>query len=206
MKRNFYSLSVLLLLLGSTSCVQMATSSERAAPTAAEPRSRTVYTPPTTPGARITAATVLHRVQVSHVFSDPASPDNFVLELRGARVSSGRLRLLVLGSRGDTLFQQQLPASVVLAAPAGPATPVREQEVNLLRGMNEFFAGQNFQQPAFDANAAQPAGLSGPDWNRLRRNPAAVVFRFVGADGQPNRLVYGPASARAVVLDGAMSL
>ena len=178
------------LLLAAASCV----STERE--TSAPGRSaRTEYTPPSGKGQRVSGATVLNTVQAEHAFSS-AAPDRFRLQLRGPRVLSGRLYLLVLRAQGDTLHQEVLPARVLRDS---TALTLRDQEISVLRGMNGFFAPAHFAAPALGAASARPATLSPAAWSTLRTDPQAVAFTYPTAQGE-HHLVYSPQLGRAVVL------
>ncbi|MGI4835055.1 MAG: hypothetical protein ACRYFK_16505 [Janthinobacterium lividum] len=184
------SLSLFSLLLAA-SCV----STERE--TSAPGRSvRTQYTPPSGKGQRVSGATVLNTVQAEHAFSSVAAPDKFRLQLRGPRVLSGRLYLTVLSAQGDTLHHEVLPARVLQDS---TALTLRDQEISVLRSMNNFFSPGHFSAAAGAAASDRPAALSPTAWNALRADPQAVAFTYPAAGG-PHRLVYSPQLGRAVVL------
>lgn len=184
----------LLLLLGA--CVSTERETSRPNPTATtDPRA--TFTPPSGRGQRVTGATVLNTVQATHVFSNPASPDRFVLQLRGPRVLSAQLHLAVLTSGGDTLRQEVIPARV-LADPQALTT--RDQEISVLKAMNNFFNANRFVTPAVAAAAHQPAGISAADWAAVRADARAVGFDYPAADGTLHRLAYAPKLGRVVLL------
>ena len=122
---------------------------------------RATYTPPApSERNRMSAATVLNTVQGSHVFSDPARPDRFVLQLRGLRILTGQVHLFVINPTGDTLRHEVLPARALLseAALADPAAAsTRDKEIAILKRMNSFFGPESFVQPAVPPTAEQPA-------------------------------------------------
>ncbi|NML64201.1 hypothetical protein HHL22_03185 [Hymenobacter sp. RP-2-7] len=182
--------ATLSLLLAAASCV----STERETSTPGRSL-RTVYTPPSGKGQRVSGATVLNTVQAEHAFSG-AAPDKFQLQLRGPRVLSGRLYLTVLSAQGDTLHREVLPARVLQDS---TALTVRDREISVLRGMNGFFNPGRFTAPAGAAPAARPATLSPTAWNTLRTDPQAVAFAYPTAQGE-HHLVYSPKLGRAVVL------
>lgn len=184
--------AALAALLLTASCVS--TERETTTPSRAP---RTEYTPPTGKGQRVSTATVLNAVQATHAFTGPSATDRFVLQLRGPRVLTGKLHLAVLGSRGDTLYREVLPARV-LQDPA--ALTVRDQEISVLRGMNNFFSASRFATPAVLAAAVRPANLSTADWATLRADPQATSFDYPAANGAQHRLVYSPKLGRAVLL------
>jgi len=165
---------------------------------------RTSYVPPApNERARLTSNSVLNTVRTTHAFSDPKSPDNFVLQLRGTRVLNARAHLIVTNSAGDTLRHEVLPAHAllnekVLADPA--AATVRDKEIAILRSMNNFFAANNFVQPAVPASAEQPAEVDTKTWQALREDPATVAFDYTGAGGAERRLAYARKLGKAVVI------
>ena len=193
------SLGAYLLLLTTASCV----SAERETATSSR-GPRTEFTPPKGRGERVGEATVLNTVRATHVFSDPQNPDTFVLELRGPRVLTGRLHLVVLDSRGDTLRHEVLPARALLTDPTlrdNQSASVRARELNVLGNMSTFFSDSHFAQPAVPAGADAPAGFDAQVWTSLRQDPAAVSFAYPGRSGGETRLAYSRQLRRVVVLE-----
>ena len=182
---------LLAALLFSASCV----STERE-PTTPTRDARAEFRPPTGKGQRVSGATVLNAVQATHAFTAPGAADHFVLQLRGPRVLTGKLHLAVLSSRGDTLYREVLPARV-LQDPA--ALTVRDQEISVLRGMNNFFNPGRFST-AVPATQAPPPSLSAADWTTLRADAQATSFDYPAANGAQHHLVYSPKLKRAVLL------
>lgn len=165
---------------------------------------RATYTPtPSGSRARVNGKTVLNTVRASHSFSNPNSNDNFVLQLRGERVLSGQVHLIVLNTTGDTIRHEVLPARALLAhADAGLArsASVRDQEIAILQGMNTFFAPAHFSQPAVPAGSEQPAEVDTKTWTTLREDPTAVGFDYTGAGGAERRMAYSQKLGKAVVI------
>jgi hypothetical protein len=190
--------AILVVLLAAASCVN----TERE--TASSSRGlRTEYTPPRGQGERVNGATVLNTVRTRHIFSDPKNPDTFVLQLRGPRVLSSRLHLLVISSRGDTLRREVMPVSVLLTDPTlkdNQSASVREREISVLRSMNTFFNDSHFVRPAVPTAATPPAGLDAEAWASLRNDPAAVGFDYPGSKGA-TRLVYARQLGRVVAIE-----
>ncbi|MGI4866513.1 MAG: hypothetical protein ACRYFZ_21500 [Janthinobacterium lividum] len=194
----FTMLAVAGLLQLGTSCVN--TEREMASSTK-DPRS--VYVPPTSAGRRINGATVLNTVRATHSFSDPKTKDNFLLQLRGPRILTSRVHLIVTNAKGDTLRHEVMPARALLAGSAvqdSKMATVRDQEIAILRRMNGFFAEDHFTHPAVPTSATQPAELDAKAWDSLRADPAAVGFDYPGAAGNEMRLAYSRQLHRAVAM------
>ena len=187
------------LTLQLASCV----STEREAGVSkADPRA--VYTPPTAAQrTRTGSRTVLNTVRAFHVFSDPAREDNFVLQLRGPQVLTAQAHLIVTSSSGDTLRHEVLPARALLSKGAGVdagSSSVRDQEIAILQGMNNFFAPVHFSQPAVPSGTEQPAEVDTKVWTAMRDDPTTVAFDYIGAGGAEKRLAYVRKLGRAVVI------
>lgn len=194
----FTMLTVTGLLQLGTSCVN--TEREMSASTK-DPRSQ--YVPPIDAGRRINGATVLNTVRTSHSFSDPQAKDNFVLQLRGPRILTSRVHLIVTTPKGDTLRHDVLPARALLQGSDvqdSKLATIRDQEIVVLRRMNNFFTEDHFSQPAVSAGTVQPAGLDAQAWASLRADPATVGFDYPSAAGSEQRLAYSRQLGRAVVL------
>lgn len=186
-----------LLQLG-TSCVN---SEREIATSTKDPRS--VYIPPTSAGRRVSGGTVLNTVRASHSFSDPKTKDNFLLQLRGPRILTSRLHLIVLTPKGDTLRHETMPARALLQgteAQGSKMLTVRDQEIAILRRMNGFFSEDHFTNLTVSGTTAKPAGLDAKAWDTLRADQTAISFEYPGAAGNEHRLAYSRQLGRAVVL------
>jgi hypothetical protein len=204
MKSSFFRFSAGLLAaaglaLDLTSCV----STEREVNSSTvDPRA--TYTPPPA-GARnrIGAKTVLNTVTTSHAFSDPATLDTFVLQLRGPRVLTAQAHLIIISSGGDTLRHEVLPARTLLShtdLTDEQSASVRDQEIAILQGMNRFFAASHFTAPAIPAGTDQPAEVDSKTWSALREDPSTVGFDYTGASGSERRMAYARKLGKAVVI------
>jgi hypothetical protein len=186
-----------LLQLG-TSCVN---SERELASSTKDPRS--LYVPPTGAGRRVSGTTVLNTVRASHSFSDPKTKDNFLLQLRGPRILTSRLHLIVLTTKGDTLRHEVMPARALLQgseAQGSKLTTVRDQEITILRRMNGFFSEDHFGTLTVPSSTRKPAGLDAKAWTTLLADPAAISFEYPGIAGSDKRLAYSRQLGRAVVL------
>ena len=204
MKASCFKIPSLALLAASfslqlTSCV----STEREVGTSTKDPRATYTPPPAGSRTRINGKTVLNTVRATHAFSDPNSNDNFVLQLRGERVLTGQVHLIVMNNMGDTIRHEVMPARALLAhADAGLArsASVRDQEIAILQGMNSFFTPTHFIQPAVPAGTAQPAEMDTKTWTILRDDPTAVGFDYTGAGGAERRMAYSQKLGKAVVI------
>ena len=200
MKAPFFKISSLALLVAScslqlTSCV----STEREASTSTKDP-RATYTPPVAGDrTRVNGKTVLNTVSATHAFSSADAKDNFVLQLRGPRVLTAQAHFIVTSSTGDTLRHEVMPARALLSE-ASQASSVREQEIAILEGMNNFFAPTHFSQPAIPAGAEQPGEVDAKTWSALREDPNAVGFDYTGAGGAERRMAYARKLGKAVVI------
>jgi hypothetical protein len=137
------------------------------------------------------------------VFSDPNTRDNFILQLRGPRVLTAQAHLIVTSSKGDTLRHEVMPARALLSHNSlddPQAATVREKEIAILQGMNNFFSDAHFTQPAIPAGAAQPAEVDVKTWSALREDPATVGFDYVGAGGAEQRMAFARKLGKAIVI------
>ena len=161
---------------------------------------RATYTPPAAGDrTRVNSKTVLNTVSATHAFSNPATKDNFVLQLRGPRVLTAQAHFIVTSSTGDTLRHEVMPARALLND-AAQASSVREQEIAILQGMNNFFAPTRFSQPAVPANAEQPGEMDSKTWSALREDPSAVGFDYTGTGGSERRMTYARKLGKAVII------
>ena len=165
---------------------------------------RSTYTPPVAGNrTRISSKTVLNTVSTSHTFSDPNTKDNFILQLRGPRVLTARAHLIVTSSKGDTLRHEVMPARALLSEGTlndPQAASVRDQEIAILQGMNNFFADGHFSQPAVPAGSEQPAEVDTKTWAALREDPSTVGFDYIVAGGAERRMAYVRKLGKAVII------
>ena len=182
-----------------TSCVSV----DREASTSTKDPRATYTPPPAGSRTRINGKTVLNTVRAAHAFSDPNSNDNFMLQLRGERVLTSQVHLIVTNNMGDTIRHEVMPARALLAhadARMARSASVRDQEIAILQDMNTFFAPTRFTQPAVPAGTEQPAEMDTKTWATLREDPAAVGFDYTGADGGERRMAYSRKLGRAIVI------
>ncbi|WP_156175906.1 hypothetical protein [Hymenobacter terrenus] len=165
---------------------------------------RATYTPPPAGSrSRLSNKTVLNTVSRTHPFSDPKTRDNFILQLRGPRVLNAQAHLIVTSSTGDTLRHEVIPARSLLTGKLlndPQAASVRDQEIAILQGMNNFFADRHFSEPAVPTGSEQPAEMDSQTWSALREDPGTVGFDYTGAGGAERRLTYVRKLAKAVVI------
>jgi hypothetical protein len=146
---------------------------------------------------------VLNTVRASHSFSDPKTKDNFLLQLRGPRILTSRLHLIVLTAKGDTLRHEVMPARALLQGTetqSSKLTTVRDQEITILRRMNGFFSEDHFAALAVPSSTRRPAGLDAKAWATLLADPNAISFEYPSVGGNDRRLAYSRQLGRAVVL------
>ena len=204
MKTKRLRLSALALLAaGLTLQLASCVSTEREVSNSATDPRATYTPPPAGSRVRVSGKTVLNTVSATHAFSDPATKDNFILQLRGPRVLTAQAHLIVTSSTGDTLRHEVLPARALLAHTdiSDPqSASVRDQEIAILQGMNSFFADAHFMQPAIPAGTEQPAEVDAKTWSALREDPATVGFDYTGAGGAERRMTYARKLRKAVVI------
>lgn len=200
MKNTLTYLAGAALLLYLSSCVN---TEHEVGASSKDPRA--VFTPtPERDRSRLSSRTVLNTVRTTHSFSDPATKDNFILQLRGPRVLTARAHLIVTNEKGDTLRHEVLPARALLderTLDDPRVATVRDQEIAILRGMNSFFREDQFNQPAVASSSDQPAELDTQTWQALRDDHSTVGFDYP-ADISRNlrRLTYVRKLGRVVVI------
>jgi hypothetical protein len=180
-----------------TSCV----STEREVSTSSTDPRATYTPPPAGSRARVNGKTVLNTVSTVHTFSNPATKDNFILQLRGPRILTAQAHLIVTSSTGDTLRHEVLPARALLSHTdiSDPqSASVRDQEIAILQGMNSFFGDAHFTNPAIPAGSEQPAEIDAKTWAALREDPNAVGFEYTGAGGAERRMAFARKLGKAV--------
>lgn len=185
------------LSLQLTSCV----STEREVSNSAVDPRATYIPPPAGSRARVNGKTVLNTVSTTHTFSNPGTKDNFILQLRGPRILTAQAHLIVTNSKGDTLRHEVIPARTLLAhtdITDAQSASVRDQEIAILQGMNNFFADAHFTNPAIPAGSEQPAEIDAKTWSVLREDPTAVGFEYTGAGGAERRMAYARKLGKAV--------
>lgn len=204
MKTHIVRISALLLvttglILDLTSCV----STEREVNSSTVDPRATYTPPPTGSRTRVGTKTVLNTVTTSHAFSDPKNLDTFVLQLRGPRVLTAQAHLIIISSTGDTLRHEVLPARALLShtdLTDAQSASVRDQEIAILQGMNNFFAASHFTEPAVPAGTEQPAEVDTKTWVALREDPSTVGFDYIGVGGAERRMAYVRKLGKAVVI------
>ncbi|QKG52598.1 hypothetical protein [Hymenobacter sp. BRD67] len=109
----------------------------------------------------------------------------------------------MLSSAGDTLRHEVLPATALISDRTlrdNQSASVRDKEISILRGMNDFFAASHFVQPAVPATATQPAEVDTQAWTSLRSDPRAIGFDYPNGTGE-TRLVYSKQFNKTLVIN-----
>jgi hypothetical protein len=152
-------------------------------------------------------ADTLKTVRRRHVFSAPASPDEFKLTLRGKDVLTGQITFTITDAAGQVIFREMLTpadleASMVYEMKKTTVTPA-EREAYVRRRMDEFFADKNFRRPALTAkDAYQEGGADRATWMELQKRPDAVGFVYLVGKEDRRRIAYAPGSRQVVQLPG----
>ena len=183
----------------------------RQAPTASAttPDTVTRLEPMDTARARATTpqSDTLKTVRQRHVFSAPASPDEFRLTLRGKNVLTGEITFTITDAGGQVIFREMLAAadleaSMVYEMKTPTATPA-EREAYIRRRMDEFFAEKNFRKPARAAkDSYQEGGADRATWEDLQKRPDAVGFVYLVGKEDRRRIAYSPRTKQVVQLPG----
>ncbi|TGE24542.1 hypothetical protein E5K00_04840 [Hymenobacter aquaticus] len=184
------------LLLQTTSCIN----TEREVGTSQN--ADKVYTPPTATN-RLNSRTVLNTVRASHYFSNPKTKDNFILQLQGPKILNAQARFIIVSSTGDTLRKEVMPATALLderELEDPQAATVRDKEIAILKGMNNFFREDRFTQPAVAKTAAQPAEVDAQSWSAVKEDARAVGFDYITVGGKERRIAYAKKLQKAVVI------
>lgn len=163
-----------------------------------------LFTPPAEANrGRVNARTVLRTVNATHTFSSPKTKDSFILQLRGPKISTAEAYFIIISSTGDTLRKESMPATALIRdqdlTDAQTAT-VRDREIAILQGMNNFFRDDRFVQPAVPKAATQPENVDAQSWTSVKGDSKAVGFDYPSADGRERRLAYSKQLSRAVII------
>ncbi|MBT9392458.1 hypothetical protein KLP40_04720 [Hymenobacter sp. NST-14] len=163
-----------------------------------------LFTPtPEANRGRVSERTVLRTVNATHTFSSPKAKDTFVLQLRGPKIATSQAYFIIVSSSGDTLRNESMPATALirdqdLADPL--AATVRDKEIAILQGMNNFFRDDRFVQPAVPKAATQPENVDSQSWQAVKADTRAVGFDYPAADGRERRLAYSKQLSKAVII------
>jgi hypothetical protein len=198
MKKFILPVACALLLMQTTSCIN----TEREVGTSKN--AQKVFTPsPEGSRGRVSERSVLRTVNTSHYFSNTKTKDNFILQLRGAKISTAQANFIILSSKGDTLRKEVLPASALINErdlDDPQAATARDKEIAILQGMNAFFRDDRFVQPAIPKTSVQPENVDAQSWSSVKEDNRAVGFDYTAASGRERRLAYSKKLSRAVVI------
>ncbi|SHK57434.1 hypothetical protein [Hymenobacter psychrotolerans] len=201
--------ALLLSLIGLLAACSTPDTRQPAASTTAGADTVTRLEPMDTSRARATTpqSDTLKTVRQRHVFSAPASPDEFQLTLRGKDVLTGEITFTITDASGQVIFREMLSAadleaSMVYEMKMPTATPA-EREAYIRRRMDEFFAERNFRKPALTAKEAyQASGADQATWDDLQKRPDAVGFVYTVGKEDRRRIAYSPRTKQVVQLPG----
>lgn len=207
--RPLVALSCLLL---TSACYQQNSQYSGTSPLAADTTAAdtSLEAPDTTRASSVSAQSdTLKVVQKRHEFSTPGMLDVFRLVLRGNDALSGQLDFTITDHTGQIIFHEVLSAADLEAAMvydmAGttPPTPAA-REAYVRRRMDEFFADQNFHQPALPTATPFPAGnpLDRNTWADIQRRADTIGFQYLVGKEDRRRIAYSPLKKQVVQLGG----
>ena len=163
-----------------------------------------LFTPtPEANRGRVTDRTVLRTVKATHTFSSTKSKDAFILQLRGPKISTSQAYFIIVSSSGDTLRNESMPATALIRnqdMTDEQAATIRDKEIAILQGMNNFFRDDRFVQPAVPKAATQPENVDAQSWSTVKSDNRAVGFDYPAADGRERRLAYSKEMSKAVII------
>jgi len=161
----------------------------------------------TGPAAATSTAPVPTSVERRRVFSNPAAPDVFRLEIEGDSLLNASALLTISTAAGQEIYRQTLPpgtleATLVYAlSPDEEPTPAR-REAYVRERLTEFFDEGNFVSPAVSPGAAYHPGLvTAAEWRTLQQ-PGTVGFSFIVGKEDGYRLAWLPGQRRVVRFAG----
>ncbi|WP_303311408.1 hypothetical protein [Hymenobacter sp. BT730] len=197
MKKLFLPV-VFAALLVQSSCI----TTERESATSKNPDR--VFTPtPEGQRARLTPKSVLNSVRTTHQFSDPKSKDIFILLLQGTKILNSQARFLIISSKGDTLRNEVMPALALLderELEDPQAATVRDKEIGILKGMNNFFKDDRFTSPAIPRSMTEAAVSDQEAWQAVREDNKSVGFDYVTAGRKERRIAFSRKLNKAVIV------
>lgn len=173
----------------------------------ATPPARETTSVPAGPAAATSTAPVPTSVERRRVFSNPAAPDIFRLEIEGDSLLNASALLTISTAAGQEIYRQTLPpgsleATLVYAlSPGEEPTPAR-REAYVREQLAGFFEESNFRSPAVSTGAAYHPGLvTTAEWRALQQ-PGTVGFSFTVGKEDGYRLGWLPGQRRVVRFEG----
>ncbi|MDO7876135.1 hypothetical protein Q5H93_15430 [Hymenobacter sp. ASUV-10] len=163
----------------------------------ATPPAREAKSVSTGPAAATSTAPVPTSVERRRVFSDPAAPDVFELEISGDSLLTAPAVLTIHTATGAEIYRQALPPGTLEAAlvyelqPGETATTAR-REAYVRQRLSTFFADKNFTTPAVKPGTPYRPGLvTAAEWRALQQ-PGTVGFSFIVGKEDGYRLAWLP--------------
>ncbi|OUJ75435.1 hypothetical protein [Hymenobacter crusticola] len=199
-----FTTPLLLLLLLAACSTPDARQARTTAPTA--DTASTAEPMDTARAAKVNAQSdTLKTVQRKHLFSSPSTPDVFMLTLRGPNLLSGEASFTITDASGQVIFREVLTAPDLEAAMVyemqGPSATQTEREAFVKKRIDEFFADENFQQPALAKNEKyQPGQLDRATWDDLHNRADAIGFRYLVGKEETRRIAWSPLKKQVVKL------
>ncbi|WP_156126325.1 hypothetical protein [Hymenobacter sp. DG25B] len=163
-----------------------------------------VFTPtPEGQRARLTSKSILNSVRTTHHFSDNKTKDNFVLLLQGTKILNSQARFIITSSKGDTLRNEVIPALALLderELEDPQAATVRDKEIGILKGMNNFFRDDHFTSPAIPRSMTTAPVADQEAWQAVRDDNKSVGFDYITSGGRERRISYARKLNKAVIV------
>ncbi|WP_324674510.1 hypothetical protein [Hymenobacter sp. GOD-10R] len=148
---------------------------------------------------------VLQEVMEQHVFSNRSKPDQFKLQLKGKDVLTGTVNLSIVSAEGETLWNDQFPATYLLDygfdTYAGDRPTDAQRTAYIQKRMKEFFVDDSFLNQAVKATDKLDTNYTADkkSWEEAKQTGLPGFFYNIGEENG-RRLVYSPSQRKAVVV------
>lgn len=135
------------------------------------------------------------KIKRTHLFSDPAKPDNFELSLYGPSLLKSTIHFTITNSAGKEIYQESitaadLEASMVYEMKGATATEKQREEF-IKKRLNEFFDDKNFSTPAIAPNDMyDPTYGDEKAWNAIKNDPKSISFNYLTGKENGQRIAY----------------
>ena len=191
--QNTFKLLLLALLLS-------ACNSGNSNETKTQPEEPAVTVIPDTTSAE-TGTNALNLVQErEHIYSNPAQPDKFRLELQ-----NGKATFTIKNAEGKLLYEENFTADDLEAAlvyEMETSQPSLQERQDFIRKrVKEFFDEENFNSPAiapndiFDTSYGQEQA-----WNEIKKDKKSISFSYLLGKENGKRIAYSPSEKKVMLV------
>ncbi|MBB6611328.1 hypothetical protein H7F15_09790 [Pontibacter sp. Tf4] len=135
-----------------------------------------------------------------HTFSDPATKDIFIVQLRGDSVQAATVTFEIKNSKGEQIYEEKFKAIDLINYDLPENASPEEWDKFILNRIDSFFDEKNFATPAIkEGMTFDPYYADSTAWNDIKNDSSRVGFYYLLGKEDGRWIAYSEALQKVVM-------